>query len=100
MRMIIRTGLGLLALAAAIQSATAADLPRKAVYKAPIIDPWSWTGFYAGVNIGYSWGRSNTDISLTGASPLLAVNFLTNSSFNMNGVIGGGQIGHNWQYGS
>src|SRR5215831_18035399 len=45
-------------------SGFAADLPRKAPVKAPPPPPapvYSWTGFYVGVNVGYSWGRSNND---------------------------------------
>lgn len=48
--------------------AFAADLPTKAppVYtKVPVYDPiYDWTGFYVGGNIGYSWGNSNSTLSL------------------------------------
>jgi len=37
------------------QLALAADLPRKAPV-APAIVPYNWTGFYVGVNAGYTWG--------------------------------------------
>ena len=44
-------------------SATAADIPAKApVYKAPVIAAYSWTGFYAGLNGGYSWGQSRASV--------------------------------------
>jgi outer membrane immunogenic protein len=74
--------------------AAAADLP---IYmKAPPL--YDWTGFYVGGNVGYSWGRSNTTVdfydSITDA--LLAS---PSGSFNMNGVVGGGQAGYNWQRG-
>jgi outer membrane immunogenic protein len=79
-----------------VVSANAADMPMKAP-PAPVVAPWTWTGFYAGLNIGYSWGRSDTDLALfdntTGA--LLAAG---NQDFHLNGVIGGGQIGYNWQW--
>lgn len=40
-------------------SAMAADLaPRPYVKAPPSVDPsYNWTGFYAGLNGGYSWGR-------------------------------------------
>ncbi|MGP0091064.1 MAG: outer membrane protein [Xanthobacteraceae bacterium] len=72
-------------------SASAADM----YVKAPL---YNWTGFYVGGNVGYSWGNSNTTVdfydSVTGA--LLAS---TNGSFGMDGVVGGGQAGYNWQTG-
>jgi outer membrane immunogenic protein len=44
----------------------AADMP---VYlKAPPVAPWSWTGFYIGGNVGYSWGRASTDFDEVSAS--------------------------------
>ena len=79
----------------------AADLPARApVYKAPppAVEVWSWSGFYIGANIGYSWGRSDTSVNFTnGAGTLL---FASSNKFNLNGVIGGGQIGVNWQNGN
>ena len=53
MQRLLPASLALLALAG---QAMAADLP---VYKAPPPVPvpvWSWAGFYAGVNAGYSFG--------------------------------------------
>ena len=49
---------GLMAAAMATPS-LAADLPRPA-YKAPVfVAPFSWSGFYVGINGGYGWGTSN-----------------------------------------
>jgi outer membrane immunogenic protein len=98
MKKIISAGIGLLALTS---MATAADLPVKApVYKAPpvIVDPWSWTGVYIGLNVGYSWGRSNTTESVYN-NATNALLYTANNTFKMNGAIGGGQIGANWQSG-
>jgi outer membrane immunogenic protein len=78
--------------------AFAADLPAKVYTKAPVIaDPvYDWTGFYVGGNVGYSWGRSSSLIPFSdpSTSTLLAA---TSSKFDMDGVIGGGQLGYNWQ---
>ena len=80
--------------------AFAADLAVPHIYtKAPpvAVDPgYNWSGFYAGINVGYGWGRSATtaDFVDSGGGALL------NSSagkFDLNGVTGGGQIGYNWQ---
>jgi outer membrane immunogenic protein len=85
--------------------ALAADLPVKApVYtKAPAYaEPvFTWTGFYLGGNLGYSWGNSDNsttlDRFLTGL-PLPGTLIGTNTgSNNANGVIGGAQAGYNWQ---
>jgi hypothetical protein len=100
--------------------ASAADLAPKMYAKAPIIPPvlYDWNGFYIGGNAGYSWGRAKTDGNLTGtqsvsvfrtAGPSLLPGFpvvttlatlpLTGRA-NVNGFIGGGQAGYNWQRGT
>jgi len=45
-------------------SAFAADLAARPYTKAPVmVDPgYNWSGFYVGVNGGYSWGRSNATV--------------------------------------
>jgi outer membrane immunogenic protein len=84
--------------------AAAADLARKApVYKAPppIIDPWTWTGIYVGLNAGYSWGKSRTTVdyfnTLTGLPIVAPPGSITSVDFNLNGGIAGAQIGANLQ---
>ena len=83
-----------LALAAFAAPAFAADMPVKApVYKAPVIAPvYNWTGFYLGLNAGGSWGRQDNDLV---AAATGVVGFA--NSDHLNGFIGGGQIGYNWQ---
>src|SRR5262249_6038125 len=95
-------------------NAMAADLlPVKAPpMVAPIV--YSWTGFYIGGNVGYGWGREHDDGSLTGTQsvqefrtagptpvgPPVVTALATLPLFgrsNVNGVIGGGQAGYNWQ---
>jgi outer membrane immunogenic protein len=62
-------------------SAQAADMPIKGpVYKAqPAV--FNWTGFYAGVHVGYGWG--DADLDGGPAQP--------------DGILGGLQLGYNWQ---
>ncbi|HEY3677844.1 MAG TPA: outer membrane protein [Bradyrhizobium sp.] len=79
-----------------VTSALAADLPARTYTKAPImVDPgYNWSGFYIGGNLGYSWGRSSDTTTFSnGAGPL----FTTAGTSNLDGVVGGGQIGYNWQ---
>jgi len=77
--------------------ASATDLPVKApIYKAPVAIPYSWTGFYVGANIGYSWGNGDATFgNPLFPSVLLPATF--SGSQKLDGVIGGGQIGYNWQ---
>ncbi|RXH29788.1 hypothetical protein XH99_11630 [Bradyrhizobium nanningense] len=84
--------MGIVAASLVATSTLAADLASKPYVKAPaMVDPiWSWTGFYAGANGGYSWGRSNASVLPT--SPL-GVNIRQ----NVDGGLGGVQVGYNWQ---
>jgi outer membrane immunogenic protein len=90
---------------AAAQPVLAADMPTKTpmVRAAPA---FSWTGFYIGGNIGYSWGRSENEVIVAGLPPVLLG--LPTASLargdrdqqDVDGVIGGFQSGYNWQGGS
>jgi outer membrane immunogenic protein len=79
---------------AAISTASAADLSRPMYTKAPPVAPYafSWTGFYVGPNIGGKWAHTDDTLNVGGAS--LGLGSTTDST-----VIGGGQIGYNWQMG-
>jgi outer membrane immunogenic protein len=107
------------ALAAAMLSATsalAADMaPRYTKAPAAVAIVYDWTGFYIGGNAGYSWGRASTDGTLSGtqsvsvfrtAGPTLLAGFPVVTTLatapligraNVNGFVGGGQAGYNWQ---
>ena len=107
-------GITVAALAAlGLGPAVAADMPVKApVYKAPPPPAiYSWSGFYIGANIGGGWSRNNTD-GFDGPlfppvlllPPVVAIPTIIPaqlgtlaSTGNHSGVIGGGQIGYNWQ---
>jgi outer membrane immunogenic protein len=72
--------------------------------------PPLWTGFYAGLNAGYTFGGSNSTTVRTFATanpaivggaalaPAFALSGVV--STNTSGFIGGGQIGYNWQFGN
>jgi len=62
---------------------------------------WSWTGFYIGINGGYSWGRSRNDATFVTAPGGVAIvpgpGSTVGSGFDLTGGLAGGQIGYNWQ---
>ncbi len=85
-----------------IVSAQAADLPVKAE---PIVPPpvFSWTGFYVGGNFGYDWGSSTGDLgsfSPAFAAAVAAGGTPSGLGTQASGVLGGAQVGYNWQLGS
>jgi opacity protein-like surface antigen len=70
---------------------TAAAMPVKApVYKAPAAGPYNWTGFYAGVLGGGTLDDTQVDVPAARVS----------TSPHTSGVLGGGQIGYNYQTGA
>lgn len=108
--------------------AYAADM-RMPVKAKPIVDPpYSWSGFYLGGNVGYSWGRATTDqtdtstnqstirafrvdtgaevatvpgfagIAFPFVGPLTTATSSTSGKAKVNGIIGGVQGGYNWQF--
>src|SRR5215510_11110428 len=85
--------LGTTALAAVVAAgaAQAADMPVKApVYAAP----FNWTGFYIGAHVGAGWSTKEWS-----APDVNSPEFGPAGSYNLNGFLGGGQIGYNWQSG-
>ena len=83
-----RIFVGIAALASLATSAFAAPPPPPVIY--------TWSGFYIGVNAGYSWGDSSTTQSFSD-SVSGAILSETSRRFDMNGFIGGAQAGYNWQ---
>ena len=93
-----RISIGIAAIASLLStSAFAADMAPRMYTKAPapIVEVYNWTGFYIGGNVGYSWGRSRDDSTLTNTAG--TVLFASSDRSDLNGVLGGGQIGYNWQ---
>jgi outer membrane immunogenic protein len=85
MKRLLLAGFGLMAL---VGASAAADLPPGPpnYYKSPALvpPPYTWSGFYIGVNGGGGLGRSNWD---------------TAGAFNVDGGLVGGTIGYNYQFG-
>jgi outer membrane immunogenic protein len=84
----------LLAFAGA-RTASAADVNSRPYAGETFVVPvYNWSGVYIGGNIGYGWGRSSDTASLSPGGPPVFTDTLRS---NMNGVVGGGQIGYNSQ---
>jgi outer membrane immunogenic protein len=92
-----RIALGAVAFAAiGVAPTLAADLPAGVYTKAaPIGANYDWSGFYIGPNIGYGWGQSHDTSTITNTAGMTL--FTNTDKTSMNGVVGGGQIGYNWQ---
>jgi outer membrane immunogenic protein len=82
-----------------IAPANAADLGLLPMYAAP--RAFTWSGCYIGGNIGGGWGRENVSIpnlaQTTGVLELVGVSFPSVTG-NTKGVLGGGQVGCNYQF--
>ena len=108
--------LGLAAFLLSVSSASgfAADLAPRMYTKSPaVVDSgYEWSGFYIGGNAGYSWGRARTDGTLTETQNVSVFRTAGHTLFSsansvvalpltgrnaMNGFIGGGEAGYNWQ---
>jgi outer membrane immunogenic protein len=95
----IAVAVATLSLPGAAGGARAADLPipvKAAVWPDPV---YNWTGFYLGANVGVSAGVTPITQTSTfvGALPPPGVN--NQSTHNLFGAIGGGQLGYNRQFG-
>jgi outer membrane immunogenic protein len=105
LRRILLASAGAMALAGA---ARAAELPPRApppVYPPPV---FAWTGFYAGLNAGYTFGGTNSvdletapGVSIGSFQPLANATAASATDvlpLHNSGFIGGGQIGYNLQF--
>jgi outer membrane immunogenic protein len=85
-------------------AAQAADLPTRKEAPAPVFvpPPFTWTGFYVGLNAGGIWGTGNTQVNaFFPASSIYFANYTNNSlGTGASGFIGGGQAGYNYQAGA
>jgi outer membrane immunogenic protein len=77
-------------------TAQAADLPVRGPVYAPAVvaePPFTWTGCYIGVNVGGDWARNK----YTTNADFFGIAGLDAGSHTASGVIGGGQLGCNYQ---
>ena len=91
MKKLLLAGVAVAGLVAGAGAASAADLPARTAPIAPApmiaaIPVFTWTGFYVGANAGYGWGNVN-------------LNGWANNIGDLDGFVGGGQIGYNYQMG-
>lgn len=66
---------------------------------APIADPVEmtardWSGFFAGLHVGYGWGDSDMTNSSPPGPPSRTI------GFDPSGILGGAQAGYDWQAGN
>ena len=86
--------------------ASTSAMAQSAVYKSAPMPAFSWTGFYGGVNLGYGFGakqkesghqisyanlNSPNDQELSPGGPAW------DTSSSLNGMLGGVQLGYNFQ---
>jgi outer membrane immunogenic protein len=88
-------------------AAQAADLPTRKEAPAPVFvpPPFTWTGFYVGVNAGGLWPSGSRSATIFDPHAATDGGFL-NAAFpgglgsQSVGFLGGGQAGYNWQTGA
>jgi outer membrane immunogenic protein len=107
---------GVLGVVSMATSASAADLAARPYTKAPpmaVSPAYNWSGFYIGGNVGYGFGRADEDSSSALVAgpvlppgfiapftvPAVTVPFASSTRTPVDGVLGGGQIGYNAQFG-
>jgi outer membrane immunogenic protein len=86
-------------------AAQAADLPTRKEAPAPVFvpPPFTWTGFYVGLNAGGIWpsGSRSATLVAPAAFPFPVSTFFPGGLGSQSaGFIGGGQAGYNWQTGA
>jgi outer membrane immunogenic protein len=88
-------------------AAQAADLPTRKEAPAPVFvpPPFTWTGFYIGVNAGGLWPSGSRSASLFDPNAgtdgaFISSGFPGGLGSQSAGFIGGGQAGYNWQTGA
>ena len=88
-------------------AAQAADLPTRKEAPAPVFvpPPFTWTGFYIGLNAGGLWPSGGRSASLFDPAAgtdggFIGAGFPGGLGSQSAGFLGGGQAGYNWQTGA
>jgi outer membrane immunogenic protein len=83
------------AVVGAASIASAADLPIKGTPYAPPppADPWNWTGWWLGGDIGGVWAKDMVSPQSPDAGPV----FPRSNTLSSTGIFGGFTVGFNWQ---
>ena len=79
--------------------AFAADMAVKAPPPPPPAPVYSWTGWYVGVNIGYSVSDNRSTLT-SFVNPVIGLDNAESYKISPDGILGGVQLGYNWQAGS
>jgi outer membrane immunogenic protein len=83
----------------AVNPASAADMPVKAPPVQPPPTPvYNWTGFYIGGNVGYGWSHGDFTNTITATLGDIQRTASNSGSIKGEGVLGGGQIGFNYEF--
>ena len=91
-----------LAVIAPVGAANAADLAVRAPSPPPMAPApayFNWTGFYVGGNVGGAWDNTTaTNVTAFDATGFPVATSTSSGGGNASGVIGGGQIGANYEF--
>lgn len=109
MKNFVRGALAALVVGSVGAAAQAADLPSYKAPPPPLPPAFTWTGLYGGVNIGYGFGASSSETGglgyLTGVPVgvdppvnVVPLGSAWTTGQNLQGVLGGGQLGYNYQF--
>jgi outer membrane immunogenic protein len=104
MKKLLLAGVSVAALMIGAESGYAADMARP-VYKAPPPPApiFSWTGCYAGGQVGWGWARNRIDQNTVssgtvGGTIIVFANTSSSGHVDSSGAVFGGQIGCDYQF--
>jgi outer membrane immunogenic protein len=90
--------IGIAAAAIATSPARAADIPLSNPVRISVAAPFSWTGFYAGINGGPGGGSANPTYGLSAPDLFFGSASTDHETHRLGGAFVGGQIGYNYQF--